>query len=439
VLFVSQTYNLWGGMEKWLDDFSAWIAANTDWDVRVGLARGFIWNDPQKYLAVHPQLNAEFLDVRIGTWSVRVSAIAAAIERLRPDIVIPVLTGAIFEAVAQAKRRGSETRLLMHVQSLIPTQIANVVEAYPTIDGLVTTNRLFHRYFLSKFGDAERIHYVRQGARPPAETPRIRGESDAPLRIGYVGRIEQPAKRILDVIPFAAELHRRGVAAEVHLFGAGQAEAEVRAGLERSGVPFVLHGYRTPEELERDAWPLLDVKVLFSETEGATPFAVCEAMMHGVVPVITRYPGQVAEAFVRHEENGFTFPVGRTELAADCVERLTRDRALLQRMSRAAYETARPHTDERMHRAYFETFETILALPQKRGPIVGAPVKSGRLDYVFGGRRADRLRALTGQYYRHVDSRAEWPEDAIVADELVEEVMGELLALDAQDQARLVG
>jgi hypothetical protein len=58
-----------------------------------------------------------------------------------------------------------------------------------------------------------------------------------------------------------------------------------------------------------------------------------EAMAHGVVPVVSRFIG--AEDF-HDERNALTFPIGDVQAAADAVERLHRDRALLERLSLAA-------------------------------------------------------------------------------------------------------
>lgn len=426
ILFVTQTYNVWGGMEHWLHDFTLWLERN-GWDVHAGLARGARWNDADAFLRAHPHLRAREIDVRVGTATARESAIAKSIERVDPDLVVPILTGSIFGAVARAKERGSRARLVIPVQSLIPELFVNVREWFPIVDGVVTTNRLFHRWLVRELGEEERIAYVRQGAPAPATGPRV-PSTDGPLRVGYVGRIEQPAKRVLDLIPFAQRLERGGERRrfEIHLFGAGAAEA----GLRQSGLPFVLHGYRTREQLEAEAWPMLDALVLFSETEGATPFAVCEAMMHGVVPVISRYPGQIAEAFVVDGENGLTFPVGDTDRAAEHVLHLAGDGELLRRLSMAAAASTRNDTLERMHRDYAAAFERVLGLPLKNGPVARREVTAGRLDRMLGSETADRLRALLRRHYPHDASRAEWPDYAPVVPGSADAVMAELMRLE---------
>jgi glycosyltransferase involved in cell wall biosynthesis len=427
ILFVTQTYNVWGGLETWLHEFSSWLERSGKWDVHAGLARGARWNDDAAFLRAHPHLRSHPIDVRVGTWAAIESAIDRTITRIEPDLVVPLLTGGAFGAVARVKERGSRVRLVVPVHSLIPELFVNLSDFAPIVDGVVTTNRLFHQYLAQQF--EERAAYVRQGAPPPARPVERAVRLEGPVRVGYVGRIEQPAKRVLDFVPFAHAL--RGENVELHFFGAGAAENELAERLRATGVPFVMHGYQTTEALEAEAWPMLDLAMLFSESEGATPFSVCEAMMHGVVPVISQYPGQIAEAFVIHEQNGLTFPVGDVETAARHVAALAKDRERLGALSQAAIDSTRNDTRERMHRDYADALERMLALPQKKDAVSRREIAAGRLDRVVGSNIADRMRALLRRRYPHDASRAEWPEHAPADPARAREVVAELSKLDA--------
>ncbi len=159
-----------------------------------------------------------------------------------PDIVVATE----FPAIPRA-------RLLVPVPSPDPELLLNIVDHFDVIDGVVTTSRLAHRWLLEKLPDeAERIHYVRPGVRPPS-MPHT--ESDT-LRVGYIGRLD---------------LH-----------------------VDHESISWTrLHG----------DYPQLDVILLFSET----PNVLVEAMQHGVVPVVARYRGLAAEGLVIDGETGLMF------------------------------------------------------------------------------------------------------------------------------------
>ena len=437
-LFITQTHNVWGGMEQWLDGLTRWLQSRTGWDVRVGVARGIKDNDPQRYLRAHPHLDARILDVRVGTESVRQSVIVRAIEQIEPAVVIPLLSGSAFPAIATAKGRGSKARFLFPIYQLSGGSFVNAADYLGVIDGLVFCNRLFFNYWRQRVPEEqERLHYVRNGVRPAQRTaPAVAGGRT--LQCAYVGRVEQPAKRILDLVPFANELARLGTPVALHVFGDGPERAELEARLAGAAVSVAFHGYKTRAELYSDVWPSLDVTVLFSQTEGATPFTLCEAMAHGVVPVTSRFPGLVAEGVVRDRHSGLVFPIGDVARAAACVDELARDRALRERLSSGAKAAMEGATEERMHEEFAQVMERTLELPQKRGVVRAAPLApAGRLDRWVGADRADRLRAMLRRYHPHEASRAEWPADAPFDEDEAATVTAELLRLDAADVAAM--
>ncbi len=406
ILFVTPTHNVWGGMEQWLHNHTLWLQENTDWDVRVGVAWGARYHDPERYLKAHPHLRPHRIDVRVGTEYARRAELQKAIDDLAPDLVVPILTGSIFPAVAAAKERGSGARFIVPVRSLLPELFVNVADFLPVIDAVVSVNRLFHRYFVERFpSEAERIHYVRHAARAAEVAHVPRGER---LRVGYVGRLEQPAKRVLDFIGLARELQRLGTPADLHLFGSGAQEEELRRQLAEIDLPVAFHGYQSQADLYRQVWPRLDVVVLFSESEG-TPNVVCEALQHGVVPVASRYPGLTSEAFVTHGVNGFTFAIGDVPAASRFVDELARDAALLRRLSTAAATEAARDVPERMNRDWVRIYENTLAMPQKRGPVAPAPLRpTGRLDRLSPA-AAHRIRKSLRRFHRHANASSEWP------------------------------
>jgi glycosyltransferase involved in cell wall biosynthesis len=428
ILFLTQTHNVWGGMEQWLHNFTLWLQQNTGFDVRVALPRGRRFNDPEEYLAAHPHMRPLILDVRVGTPSIRLRRIVEAIGSFEPDLVVPIATGDVFEAVAEAKRRGSRVRFVQPVRALVGELLANVVDYWSWIDGVVSISRLFDRFFRERFpAELERVHYVRHGVPSPviAHDRVTVDDPGKPLRVAFVGRIEPEMKRIFDLVPLAEALGAANV--EVHLYGSGPSESELRARLENAAF----HGYKTQDELYREAYPHIDVIVLFSAAGEGTPNAIIEAMRHGCVPVIARYKGQAGEGFVNDGRSGFTFAPGDIPTAAERISQLARDRSLLGRLSTQAAADLANDTAERMHRDWVAIFEKTLAMPQKVSSAAAPVVRSsGRLDRFVSSRVADGLRQLAHRYYPHADGWGEWPGSVGASSQLVREVLADLDRLE---------
>ncbi|HEX3582939.1 MAG TPA: glycosyltransferase family 4 protein [Thermoanaerobaculia bacterium] len=426
VLFVTQTHNVWGGMEQWLHNFTLWLQQNTDFDVRVALPHGRKFNDADVYLRAHSHMRPVILDVRVGTQSVRVRRIVEAIETVDPDLIVPIATGDVFEAVAEAKRRGAKVRYLQPVRALVGELLANVVDYWPSIDGVASISRLFDRFFREAFPtELDRVHYVRHGVRPAV----VAHDRAAVLRVAFVGRIEPEMKRIFELVPLVEAIGSAKV--EVHLYGQGPSEQELRARLATAPVPVTFHGYKTQDQLYRDAYPHIDVIVLFSAIGEGTPNAIVEAMQHGCVPVIARYQGQAGERFVVDGRNGFTFEPGDVATAAAKIRQLANDRQLLAELSTRARADVANDTAERMHRDWVAIFEKTLALPRK---VPSAPAfsvqRAGRLDRLLSPNIADTLRQITHRHYPHADGWAEWPGTVPASPERVREVLAELERLD---------
>jgi glycosyltransferase involved in cell wall biosynthesis len=422
VLFLTQTHNVWGGMEQWLHNFTFWLQRETEWDVRVGVVRGARFNDARAYVAAHPHIRPVVLDVRAGTESSRIAAVRRAIDDVAPDLVVPIASGAVFPAMAGHKR----ARLLVPVRSQHADLFVNIADYFPIVDGVVAVNRLMQRWLDEHL--RERIHYVRHGVKPAAmiRVP----EPLQPLRVGFVGRLDPVVKRVLDLIPVV-----NGVESDIsmHVYGDGPAEGELRAAL---GGRVEFHGYASQERLYAEAYPKLDVVLLFSSEEG-TPNVICEAMQHGVVPVTSRYRGQAGERFVIDGVTGFTFEVGDAAGAARHLDAVARDRELLAQLSRAARENVRDDTDVRMHRDWLAIFESTLALPMKNGAVPQpASGPAGRLDRIFGTSIADKARVLLHRGAAHQDGWGEWPGTMPVDPARAAAVVRELEEIDRSILAR---
>lgn len=239
------------------------------------------------------------------------------------------------------------------------------------VDCAVSVSREIHRRTIGECGvppeRARRIPYGvdslgEQEARALAASS-LRG---GPLRIGYVGRLVQEQKRVLEMAPLASELARRGVEFELHVVGDGEARAALEAEFARRGVAgrVKFWGWLDPSEVKRRLKGL-DVFLLMSDYEGLS-VALLEAMGHALAPVVTGIRSGTGEV-VADGRSGFIVPVGDVGAFAERLERLAADRRLLASLKGAAWEASRPYTVRRMADEYVRCFGEARAINDARG------------------------------------------------------------------------
>jgi glycosyltransferase involved in cell wall biosynthesis len=231
----------------------------------------------------------------------------------------------------------------------------------PFLDCAVGVSREIHRKIVTDCGVAPtRAKHIPYGVRsltPAQVSARISTRlPGSPLRIGYVGRLEQGQKRIFDLIPLLASLQRRAVDFTCDVVGDGGDRERLVRGVEalrltrRPRFWGWLDGSAVRERLGE-----LDVFVLLSSVEGL-PIALLEAMAEGVVPVVTKIASGCPDV-VQDGVNGFSEPVGDSEAFANRIQWLAENVEELARMRRAAWETASEYSTDRMVAAYASLLE----------------------------------------------------------------------------------
>ena len=249
----------------------------------------------------------------------------------------------------------------------------------PFVDRAVGVSERIHRRISEECGipagRAMQIPYGVSGLSQAEASARWEQARARPIRLGYVGRLEQSQKRVHDIPLLAGELVRRNVPFELHLIGAGEEAAELAAALERRGLAGVamFWGWSAPEDVERRLREL-DVLLLFSRMEGL-PLALLEAMAHAVVPVVTQTDSGNAE-LVRDGENGFLVPIGDVQAFADRLQVLSEEPGRLDRLSKAAWQTSRAYSIDRNTSEYIACLTN--ADPARAG-VIRAPRPLG--DY----------------------------------------------------------
>jgi glycosyltransferase involved in cell wall biosynthesis len=198
----------------------------------------------------------------------------------------------------------------------------------------------------------------------PARTER------GPWVIGHVGRLEYGHKRADRLVPFWAEIRRRGLDCRLEILSDGS----LRPWLERQfrGDPRVtFHGWEADEAYWRRlrSW---DVVAMFSEHEGG-PITLVEAMAAGVLPVYPAITGSVGDDYVPLLHAAAYYPSGDIPAAARAVEMLlalpAAERTALRRR---AIELARPHAEGGYERAFADLVKRVVALPRISVPPDGS-------------------------------------------------------------------
>ena len=158
-------------------------------------------------------------------------------------------------------------------------------------------------------------------------------------------------------------------------------------------------------------FPQLDCLLNFSPTEGVT-IAPREGLVHGVVPVLSRFPGLVAEGVFQDGHNALTFEVGNMDAAARHVIALHRKPGLLARLSAAAIVSQKGrYLFEGSMKAWADAFDACLRAPLRCGR--GLPVDDEprpRLERMgLPGAVADRLRSWSRRMPQPREPGDEWP------------------------------
>jgi glycosyltransferase involved in cell wall biosynthesis len=410
LLITTPSHYLHGGAERIMEALAKELPGRGI-EVVFALARGARFHDPDRFRAAYPFIRSVDVDGTSGTAHGRRRALRRAIVAADPDVVLNVRMFDAYPVCSALKLAGHRLRLVTTVQAWELEYLVDLVRYAEFVDGVMTSGELIANA-IRRFTSIDHVMSIPGGIEPPR---RLREAHGGPLRLGYVGRIEQVQKRILDLPLLAAELERRGVPFTIRIAGAGSAEGELRAALPR----MQFEGWVAHDELYDRVYPALDVFVHFAEWEGLT-IAPREAMVHGVVPVVSRFAG--AEDF-HHELNALTFPVGDVAAAADCIERLHRDRALLERLSSTAKVS---QGGVRSESGAIDAWESLLRdAPRRVGNrLPDAPRDSGLLTRLgVPDAVAEIVRKVRKR--RHSEPGAEWPHWSGMHDDRLERELTE--------------
>lgn len=203
---------------------------------------------------------------------------------------------------------------------------------------------------------AERLRLIPHGVARLA-MPRVRRPAGSPLRVLFLGRIDEQAKGVSWLPAIYGGLR---APAALTIAGDGPDLPKLRRQLaRRARIRFL--GDVAPEAARR-LFAAHDVLLMPSRFEGFGMVLV-EAMSAGCVPVASRIAG-VTDAIVTPGRNGLLFPVGRTREASAAIDSLAADPPRLRAMSRSAAIDVRDRFGlDRFAESYCELFTRLAAAP----------------------------------------------------------------------------
>lgn len=411
LLICSPSNSLVGGVETIVNDLCRELPKR-GWETVLGLGKGTRFNKVESYQAAYPDLPILEIDGTKGTRQARIEALMAVIEKFRPDIVLSARIFDAYEAINHCKKRHPKLRFAVTIQVYEPQYLYDLRKNLECVDLCITSGNLLKLAAVKWAGlPFNRVVSVPGGVSMPTLKP-VPRRPRSPLRLGYVGRIEQSQKRVLDAESFVRHLDNQQLEYTFDIVGTGEASSELQHRLgpwvRRGRVTF--HGWKSKEQLYLDIFPNLDCLIHFAHSEGVT-IAPREAMAHGVVPVISRFIGLEAENHFVHELNCLTFPVGDCEFAARNVGLLVREPGLLERLSRNAISSQLgEYTFEGSMDAWAAAFERCLKQPVTIPQFATAHAIDGRLARIgFSPYIAQRVRDVLGRTHVHDDPGSEWP------------------------------
>jgi len=428
VLICSPSYAVRGGVESIINDLTRELPSR-GWDAVLGLAKGSHFNDVSRYREAHRDLPIVEIDGTRGTRQARVDALKTIIRRVKPDIVLSARIYDVFPAVSSLKSTGKSPRLAITIQGYESQYFYDAHLYRDNLDLCVAAGNMISKAAVEWCGlPEERVVSIPGVVRPPfcEPTPRRLGEQ---LHIGYVGRLDQSDKRVLDLVSLVRFLDQTDLRYLFRVVGDGT-EREVMCESLKDQIAqgrLVFEGWKNHTQLYEEVYPNLDCFVNFSPAEGVS-VGGGEAMAHGVVPVVSQCIGIKTEQQYVEGVNSLTFPVGDIATASGNILRLWDEPGLLTRLSSEAARRMRDgrYSFSSVIDSWADAFDRCLAQPPRTGALPSvSPAKDGRLASMgFPPAVAQHLRNFVGRRHNHADPGGEWPTGSgLLTEDAATEIM----------------
>lgn len=291
-----------------------------------------------------------------------VASTIETIERERLDgVFVNVLTDPVLTSVA--RHLPERIVRVMVVHNITPGTYEAARAVRDHVHVTIGVSPRIRDDLVSGYGfDPQRTRWV--GNAPSPRTCRPRPARSGPLKLLFVGRIEDASKGV-----FFLSWIMRDLPPEITLTIAGDGPDLAR--LKRASAPFGdrvrFLGSVDPEAVA-DLFLEHDVLLAPSRFEGY-PMVIVDAMSCGCVPVVSRIRG-VTDVIVRDRSDGLLFDVGDVQAAVACVMEIATGRASQAAMSASSMQIAqRLGGVAEMGQGYADAIRDCGALPLPTRPL----------------------------------------------------------------------
>jgi glycosyltransferase involved in cell wall biosynthesis len=381
VLLLSPSASHQGGVERVLQDLCSGLPA-CGWQPVLGLAKGARFHSPENLAPLNLKAPVVELDGRAGTSASRLRAVTQAILLQNPDVVVGARLFDAYAGVHAAKERGWRGRFVQMVRAFEPDYLSDLRRWGGLVDAVAADGKLIAAACIEICRvEARRVASLPGGIVPSSGF--LRPEVDSTWHLIYAGRVDEGQKRCGDFVPFAHALIEAGVNATLHFAGGGPFLNSLAARLEQEcpQLPVHNHGWLDSFKL-RDLLRQMHIFVHFAAWEGVT-IAPREAMVEGVVPVVSEFLGLWSEGLFQPGSNSLAFPVGQPRVAAELVCGLVQNPQIWSELStRASRSQGAEYLLPENIRLWADLLERTLSLPELPPMEVPSfPSDSGRLDH----------------------------------------------------------
>jgi glycosyltransferase involved in cell wall biosynthesis len=413
VLFVAPSAYPLGGVAVWLDYLTADLPSH-GWIPIAGLVAGRL-HDVARYRNHYPNLPTISIENPTGSAEGRIRALLRAMEAVEPDVVVGVNIVDLYAAVRRTRAKGVRLRAVMSLHGIVGDLLGDLKREGLGLDAVIATNRMTCRLCETWAAmPPERVFYAPYGVEVPNGDTPPRPAAAGPLRIAWVGRLEQPQKRVGLIRPILQFLDARGFDYRMMIAGDGPERDRLLKDLKpwlRTGRVEYL-GPVPAEDVGSVVYAHADAFLLTSSWETG-PIVVWEAMAAGLAVVSSRYVGSGLEGALRHGENCLLFPIHDAAEASTQLARLG-DTRLRQALIRGGRELViQRYSVPRSVSVWADALNQIMGRPVRSvSDFAPTPSPAGRLDRLFGIRHGESIRRLLGLRFAHSCPGGEWPHSA---------------------------